>query len=79
MIALAKLTSNCIDHLSSKFTIFNLSNRFGESDLHRCEVMLKDINDSKRLNSWITNELEKDTNNKLSVSKLQHLRKWTYS
>lgn len=27
--------------------------RFGENDLHKCEVMLKDISDSKRINSHI--------------------------
>ncbi|XP_067946138.1 anaphase-promoting complex subunit 2-like isoform X2 [Watersipora subatra] len=33
--------------------------RFGETDLHKCEVMLKDITDSKRLNTWIHSELLK--------------------
>lgn len=34
--------------------------RFDESLLHKCEVMLKDISDSKRINSHIHNETEYD-------------------
>ena len=30
--------------------------RFGESQLHYCEVMLKDVADSKRLNSRVMDE-----------------------
>lgn len=30
--------------------------RFGESLLHSCEVMLKDIGDSKRINAHINND-----------------------
>ena len=38
-----------------------LINRFGEESLHSCEVMLKDVEDSKRINNtirseWNTNE-----------------------
>ena len=35
--------------------------RFGESLLHTCEVMLKDISDSKRINAHIHNSIETDT------------------
>lgn len=31
--------------------------RFGDSLLHSCEVMLKDISDSKRINSHIQSDL----------------------
>lgn len=34
--------------------------RFDESLLHTCEVMLKDISDSKRINAHIHNEAEYD-------------------
>lgn len=41
--------------------LYNISVvRFGETDLHKCEVMLKDVADSKRLNVWINDELQKD-------------------
>ena len=32
--------------------------RFGESDLHKCEVMLKDVADSKRINTNIAERKE---------------------
>lgn len=35
--------------------------RFGEESLHSCEVMLKDIEDSKRINNSIRNELSKNS------------------
>ena len=34
--------------------------RFGEQQLHYCEVMLKDVADSKRINSHITDHLRKE-------------------
>lgn len=34
--------------------------RFGESNLYLCEVMVKDITDSKRINSHIVSQLKKD-------------------
>ena len=34
--------------------------RFGEADLHKCEVMLKDVADSKRINTNIAERKEKD-------------------
>ena len=34
--------------------------RFGESQHHYCEVMLKDVADSKRINTHITEEREKE-------------------
>lgn len=43
-------------------TLELLKQRFGEGSLHFCEVMLKDIGDSKRLHSAIsinTSDLEK--------------------
>ena len=33
--------------------------RFGESQLHNCEVMLKDVADSKRINTRIADERKK--------------------
>ena len=27
--------------------------RFGEAALHHCEIMLRDVEDSKRLNKWV--------------------------
>lgn len=34
--------------------------RFGESNLYFCEVMIKDIADSKRINSHILSQLSKE-------------------
>lgn len=34
-------------------------NRFGEESLHACEVMLKDVEDSKRANNGVHSELKK--------------------
>lgn len=38
-----------------------LKTRFDESVLHTCHVMLKDITDSKRINSHIHTTIEKPT------------------
>lgn len=35
--------------------------RFGEESLHSCEVMLKDVEDSKRANNGVHSELAKLT------------------
>ena len=46
--------------------------RFGETDLHKCEVMLKDVADSKRLNVRINDELQKDDeDSQIPVSQIQ--------
>ncbi|XP_075982939.1 anaphase promoting complex subunit morula [Anticarsia gemmatalis] len=42
--------------------------RFGESQLHYCEVMLKDISDSKRINALIHQDKEIETLNKKFTS-----------
>ncbi|GBP16666.1 Anaphase-promoting complex subunit 2 [Eumeta japonica] len=42
--------------------------RFGESQLHFCEVMLKDISDSKRINALIQQDKEFESLNKKIVS-----------
>ncbi|CAB3246135.1 unnamed protein product [Arctia plantaginis] len=42
--------------------------RFGESQLHFCEVMLKDISDSKRINALIHQDKEIETLNKKFTS-----------
>lgn len=42
--------------------------RFGESQLHFCEVMLKDISDSKRINALIHQDLSIEELNKKFVS-----------
>jgi anaphase-promoting complex subunit 2 len=34
--------------------------RFGENNLYFCEVMIKDIADSKRINSLIVSQLDKE-------------------
>lgn len=34
--------------------------RFGESNLYYCEVMIKDIADSKRINAHIVSQLSKE-------------------
>ena len=36
--------------------------RFGEESLHSCEVMLKDVEDAKRINNTIRSEWNKVTN-----------------
>ena len=33
--------------------------RFGDESLHSCEVMLRDLEDSKRVNTAISSELQK--------------------
>lgn len=33
--------------------------RFGDASLHSCEVMLKDVGDSKRLDAYVHNESAK--------------------
>ena len=38
--------------------------RFGESNLYFCEVMIKDIADSKRINSHIVSQLKKEREGK---------------
>ncbi len=34
--------------------------RFGESNLHFCEVMIKDVADSRRINTLITTEMRRE-------------------
>lgn len=41
--------------------------RFGESQLHYCEVMLKDVADSKRLNSRVMDERLKAAKREVKV------------
>ena len=35
--------------------------RFGEGSLHKCEVMLKDVSDSKRLDTFVHKESDKQS------------------
>ena len=35
-----------------------IKQRFGESPLHFCEVMLKDVGDSKRINNLLISSVE---------------------
>ncbi len=42
--------------------------RFGESSLQQCEVMLKDISDSKRINNAITGDEEQNKEQKGMLS-----------
>ena len=39
--------------------LFNHIYRFGEESLHACEVMLKDVEDSKRANNGVHSEFKK--------------------
>ena len=41
-------------------TLELLKRRFGEDHLHSCEVMLRDVEDSRRINNAIASELKKD-------------------
>lgn len=41
--------------------------RFDETMLHTCQVMLKDITDSKRINSHIQTTIETPENGKMTV------------
>lgn len=43
------------------YTYLNVIDRFGEESLHSCEVMLKDMEDSKRANNAIFYELSRRT------------------
>ncbi|XP_017018674.1 anaphase-promoting complex subunit 2 [Drosophila kikkawai] len=44
--------------------------RFGESLLHSCEVMLKDVTDSKRINAHIHGESNRPENQQFDISSL---------
>ncbi|XP_055387072.1 anaphase-promoting complex subunit 2 [Condylostylus longicornis] len=44
--------------------------RFGESLLHNCEVMLKDISDSKRINTHILSDINYSSNKSFEISSL---------
>lgn len=46
--------------------------RFGESLLHTCEVMLKDISDSKRINLHIGNESNMQTEEGKTITESNH-------
>ena len=53
-----KLLNNLCYHTDVEVeTLELLKIRFGEEPLHSCEVMLRDIEDSKRINNSITSEL----------------------
>jgi hypothetical protein len=41
------------------YAFLNVIDRFGEESLHSCEVMLKDVEDSKRANNAIFSELSR--------------------
>ena len=41
-----------------------LKRRFGENHLHYCDIMLKDIQDSHRINRHVKTELSKDVDEK---------------
>ena len=45
--------------------------RFGENNLHFCEVMIKDIADSKRINAHISSQLKKSIRGQEEV-KVKH-------
>ncbi len=47
--------------------------RFGESALHQCEVMLKDISDSKRINSLLHSLEDDDADNGTGSKELRNL------
>ena len=42
--------------------------RFGESHLHFCEIMLKDVADSRRINSHIQASASKNENTKVQYT-----------
>lgn len=42
--------------------------RFGEESLHSCEVMLKDVEDSKRTNNAVHSELLLDSKTKVQFT-----------
>ena len=52
-------------------------NRFGEESLHSCEVMLKDVEDSKRINNtirseWNTNEQQQQQSQAVDQNKVSY-------
>ena len=49
--------------------------RFGESHLHFCEIMLKDVADSRRINTHIQASAAKSDNTKVQTPLLQFLNK----
>ena len=61
---------SCDDHMTSyvpgQTYLFQVRNlellklRFGEGNLHFCDVMLKDVADSRRINTLIQKQREKD-------------------
>lgn len=63
----------CFFHTSLNFLFFSLQLRylellklrFGESHLHFCEIMLKDVADSRRINSHIQASAAKNENTKV--------------
>lgn len=42
--------------------------RFGESNLHFCEVMIKDVADSRRINGVITSEMKREKEVRMCVA-----------
>jgi len=49
-----KLVSNETFNVDSELTDLEmLKKRFGESNVHKCEVMIRDVQGSKRINSAI--------------------------
>ena len=45
--------------------ILALPYRFGEESLHSCEVMLKDVEDSKRVNNGISSDMQRRKDEKV--------------
>ena len=56
---LLALTSYQIDREVHNVELLKI--RFGEGSLHKCEVMLKDVGDSKRLDAYVHKESDKQT------------------
>lgn len=54
---LLALTSYQIDNEVHNVELLKL--RFGEGSLHNCEVMLKDLSDSKRLDNYVHSQSDK--------------------
>ena len=55
-----RILSNFVFEISREVRYLELLKlRFGESQLHNCEVMLKDVADSKRINTRIGEERRK--------------------
>ena len=47
--------------------------RFGENNLHNCEIMLKDISESKRINNQCSKELTNETDFNVDATMVSYL------